>query len=231
MASCLMRLSFALSLLAMFAPAWPQAEVRAVQSVYHLYYGKIKLGDVTEKFTIRDGQYFIESVARPVLSWLLPTLSATSEGTVTAQGLRPRRYEQRLSNKPDKTISADFDWPNNTLHLKSKDKHEQHELKGATFDNLSLKYQFLFTPPNGDGSVYLTTGKKLYQYHYKVLNDEVVTTPLGKMNAMHVAKIAAADEAKFDLWLGKDKHFLPVKVLAEDDDKRIEQLLVSMTIE
>jgi hypothetical protein len=231
MASRLTRLSFALSLLAMVAPAWPQTEVHAVQSVYHLYYGKMRLGEVTEKFTIRDGQYFIESVAKPVLSWVLPTLTATSEGTVTAQGLKPRRYEQRLLNKPDKTISADFDWANNTLHLRFKDKHEQHELKGPTFDNLSLKYQFLFTPPTGDGSVYLTTGRKLYQYQYKVLNDEVLTTPLGKINALHVAKVAAADEAKFDLWLGKDRHFLPVKVLAEDEDKRIEQVLVSMTIE
>lgn len=209
-------------------PALGQGALREVTSVYHMYRGKFKLGEVTETFVIRDNRYEIESVARPILGFLLPSLTIVSRGTVTPQGLKPEHFSQSVSNRPHKTISADFDWDNGVLRLHFHGKEELHELKGPTYDTLSLRYQFLFTPPTVDGKVHLTTGKKLEEYEYRVLKEEKVSTPSGQLDALHVAKVVAEHEPRFDLWLGKEQRYLAVKVVAEDDEQRFEQVLAKV---
>jgi Protein of unknown function (DUF3108) len=209
-----------------------QAQVREIKTTYFLLKGTTKLGEVTEKFTIRDGKYYIESVAKPILSWLLPTLTQTASGSVTADGLKPDRFTQSLSNKPEKNIAADFDWNSGELLLSRNGETKRHELKAQTFDSLSLKYQFMFAPPHADGSVTLTDGKKVEAYPYRVLKDQMVKTPSGDYDTLHVAKIREdGDEASFELWLGKAQHFVPVKVMAANDEHRLEQVLTKIVVD
>ena len=209
-----------------------QAQVREIKTTYALLKGTAKLGEVTEKFVIRDGKYYIESVAKPILSWLLPTLTQTASGTVTAEGLKPDHFTQSLSNKPEKNISADFDWLGGELLLTRNGETKRHDLKAQTFDSLSLKYQFMFAPPHADGSVTLTDGKKVEAYPYRVLKDQMINTPSGKYDTLHVAKIKGdEDDASFELWLGKDQHFVPIKVMAANDEHRLEQVLTHIVVD
>ncbi len=223
-----LRLAFALVALTACALGWAQAAPQEIVSVYHLYRGKFKLGEVTETFVIRDNRYQIESVARPILGFLLPSLTITSRGLVTPQGLKPEYFSQVVSNRPHKAIRAEFDWDNGVLHLFYHNKEVLHDLKGPTYDTLSLRYQFLFTPPTGDGKVNLTTGKKLEEYAYRILREETVATPSGQIEALHIAKVSAQNEARFDLWLGKEQRYLAVKVVAEDDEQHFEQVLAKI---
>ncbi len=209
-----------------------QAQVREIKTTYALLKGTTKLGEVTEKFVIRDGKYYIESVAKPILSWLLPTLTQTASGTVTAEGLKPDHFTQSQSNKPEKNIAADFNWSGHELLLTRNGETKRHDLKTQTFDSLSLKYQFMFAPPNVDGSVTLTDGKKVEEYPYRVLKDQMIKTPSGNYDTLHVAKIKDdEDDASFELWLGKDQHFVPVKVMAANDAHRLEQVLTKISVE
>ena len=209
-----------------------QAQVREIKTTYALLKGTAKLGEVTEIFVIRDGKYYIESVAKPILSWLLPTLTQTASGTVTAEGLKPDHFTQSLSNKPEKNISADFDWLGGELLLTRNGETKRHDLKAQTFDSLSLKYQFMFAPPHADGSVTLTDGKKVEAYPYRVLKDQMINTPSGKYDTLHVAKIKGdEDDASFELWLGKDQHFVPIKVMAANDEHRLEQVLTHIVVD
>jgi Protein of unknown function (DUF3108) len=208
------------------------AEVREINTTYSLFKGTLKLGEVTERFTVRDNKYRIESVAKPILSWLLPTLTQTASGTVTADGLRPDHFTQTISNKPEKSRIADFNWSDHELVLTRNGDVSKHELKPQTFDSLSLKYQFMFTPPQNDGSVTLTDGKKVEEYPYRVLKDQMVKTPAGQYDTLHVAKIKDdQNEASFELWLGKDQHYVPVKVMAANDEHMLEQVLTKIVID
>lgn len=209
-----------------------EAQVREIRTTYFLIHGTTKLGEVTEKFVIRDGKYSIESVAKPILSWLLPTLTQTASGTVTAAGLVPDHFTQTLSNKPHKNLAADFNWNDGELLLTRNGETKRHELKAHTFDSLSLKYQFMFAPPHADGSVTLTDGKKVEEYPYRVLKDQMVKTPAGKYDTVHVSKIKEeTDDASFELWLGKDQHYVPVKVMAANDEHKLEQVLSTISID
>jgi Protein of unknown function (DUF3108) len=225
-----MKRMFAMLLIACAGLA--QAQVREIKTTYFLLKGSTKLGEVTEKFTIRDGKYYIESVAKPILSWLLPTLTQTASGTVTPEGLKPDHFTQSQSNKPEKNIAADFNWTGHELLLTRNGETKHHDLKAQTFDSLSLKYQFMFAPPNVDGSFTLTDGKKVEAYPYRVLKDQMIKTPAGKYDTLHVAKIKDdEDDASFELWLGKDQHFVPVKVVAANDEHRLEQVLTKISVD
>jgi hypothetical protein len=208
------------------------AEVREITTTYSLLKGTLKLGEVTEKFTIRDNKYHIESVAKPILTWLLPTLTQTASGAVTIDGLRPDHFTQTISNKPEKSRVANFNWIERELLLTRNGEIIKHELKPQTFDSLSLKYQFMFTPPQNDGTVTLTDGKKVEQYPYRVLKDQMVKTPAGNYDTLHVSKIKQdQNEASFELWLGKDQHYLPVRVMAANDEHMLEQVLTKIVID
>jgi Protein of unknown function (DUF3108) len=218
--------------LALLCCSVAHAEVREISTTYSLFKGSLKLGEVKEKFTVRDNKYHIESVAKPILSWLLPTLTQTASGTVTADGLRPDHFTQTISNKPEKSRAADFNWGEHELVLTRNGDVSKHELKPLTFDSLSLKYQFMFTPPQNDGSVTLTDGKKVEAYPYRVLKDQMVKTPAGQYDTLHVAKIKDdQNEASFELWLGKDQHYVPVKVMAANDEHMLEQVLTKIVID
>jgi Protein of unknown function (DUF3108) len=213
------------------APLVAQGAVREIKMTYALYYGKAKVGDVTERFVVQNNQYRIESVAKPILSWILPTLTATSSGTITADGLRPEHFTQSLSKQPEKNLAADFNWETSELTLNVKGEIKKEELKPGTQDSLSLKYQFMFAPPQSGGNVLLTDGKKIEEYAYRIMKEGKIATPSGQHDTVHIAKVAKEGDATFELWLDKEQHFLPVRVLAANNDQRVEQLLTKISID
>ena len=90
----------------------------------------------------------------------------------------------------------------------------------------------MFAPPHADGSVTLTDGKKVEEYPYRVLKDQMIKTPSGKYDTLHVAKIKGDEgDASFELWLGKDQHFVPIKVMAANDEHRLEQVLTHIVVD
>ena len=209
-----------------------QAQVSEIKTTYFLLKGTTKLGEVTEKFIIRDGKYYIESVAKPILSWLLPTLTQTASGAVTAEGLKPDHFTQSQSNKPEKNITADFDWSGHELLLTRNGETKRHDLKAQTFDSCRSSINSCSRHRMSDGSVTLTDGKKVEEYPYRVLKDQMIKTPSGNYDTLHVAKIKDdEDDASFEFWLGKDQHFVPVKVMAANDEHRLEQVLTKISVE
>jgi hypothetical protein len=208
---------------------------RSIESVYDLHYGGARIGEVKESFS-RDGErYSIESVARAIgpLALVLPgPLMLSSKGQITPEGLKPVAFSSRQGNNAKKTYFADFGWNSGILTLRKHDKQEEHELRPGTLDTLTLIYQFLFAPPsNGRTDFYLTTGKKLQRYAYRVVGDEKIKTPLGVINAIHISKVVTEkSDASYDVWVDKDRHFVPVRVIAKDDGRTVEQVLRTIAI-
>jgi hypothetical protein len=208
---------------------------RSIESVYDLHYGGARIGEVKESFKRDDREYSIESVARAIgpLALVLPgPLMLSSKGEITAEGFKPLAFSSRQGNNVKKTYFAEFRWDSGVLTLRKHDKQEEHELRPGTLDTLTLIYQFLFVPPaNGRTDFYLTTGKKLQRYAYRVVGEEKIKTPLGLINAVHIAKIVTADsDASYDVWVDKDRHYVPVRVIAKDDGRTVEQVLRTIAI-
>jgi len=202
-------------------------------AVYNFSKQGQKIGTVTETFGQGDGRYQLDSVTTGIgIFVLLGKIRLTSSGEVTDKGLRPLHFEDhRGSGRPD-AIQADFDWEKKNITFHFDGKTESATLEPGTQDRISMLYQFMFAPPKGDISLFMTTGKKLNLYHYKLAGEERITTPAGRFQTVHLVKQHAADEDGAEIWLAKNRRYFPVRIVIEErGGARIEQNLVSLSIE
>jgi hypothetical protein len=57
------------------------------------------------------------------------------------------------------------------------------------------------------------TQRKLYRFKLKVLGEEEIEIPLGKVRTLHLRHVDPKDETEVvDVWLGLDQSYLPVKL-------------------
>lgn len=211
-----------------------RADLGAAKASYEFVMAGMNLGQVDETFRRTGDRYEIESVARPngLAKVFFPVFSETSKGSVsTTDGLRPDRFEHRRSDDESRTQQATFDRNAGSVALQFDGRVEKHELTTDLQDALSMKYQFAFRPPpeSGESVIAMTNGKSVTRYRYRLVDHETLETPAGRFDTVHYAKIAQEGESRFELWLAKSIHYLPVKILGEEKGRKAVQTLISVT--
>lgn len=226
-------LSFVLLLAA--ATVHAAAVPRQVDVVYEATRNGQPFATVTESYRAENGHYRIESVTKGVGVYaLFGERRLTSEGEVTAAGLKPSHFELHQGDNEKKALYADFDWAANTLTMKVKGKPTKVPLQPGTQDLSSFMYQFMFKQPQGDGfTLPVTTGKRLNTYHYNVAERNVpLQTGAGSFSTIHLVNADKSAEDEKELWLGAEVHYLPVRLLLKDEHgAKIEQTLTSVHVE
>lgn len=188
--------------------------------------------NVTEYFT-QDGKlYQIESVTKGIgIYALLGKRELKSNGVVTKQGLKPLHFESLQSTSAKRTLINDFDWENQRLNMQVKGRKKEQALQDGTQDLLSIMYQFMFKPPmQTPFAIPLTIGKKLSMTDYEVTTKtQMKKTKAGNFDVVTLTE-RNTDEPKI-IYLAKDHHYLPVKVVMYDDGAKFEQNLIKLTVE
>ncbi len=210
------------------------APPQKVTAVYEATRDGKPFATVTETYQQEGSRYKLQSLTKGIGVYaLFGVRKLTSEGEVTADGLKPARFEQQQGDK--KPIAATFDWDAKKLSLIGKKQTTVVDLETGTQDLASFGYQFMFHTPSGDDfTLPVTTGKKLRSYPYRVVSrDEPLDGVLGGLKTMHLANVVKAEgDDEKELWLARDKHYLPAKIVFRDDNgAKIEQVLTSLSIE
>lgn len=227
-------------LFAAICSLWMSAALAAVPQQITATYSLTKqgqqIGTVTENFKQTEDRYQLESVTSAIGIYALfmkGKIRLLSSGEVTGQGLRPRHFEHHRAADPAKTVQADFDWEKMNLTHSFDGRTESIALEPGTQDRISMQYQFMFAlPGKEDIRLFMTTGKKLNLYHYRVAGEEKITTPAGQFQTIHLIKQHAADEDGTEIWLAKKRHFFPVRIVVEErNGSKLEQNLTSLTFE
>jgi hypothetical protein len=150
-----------------------------------------------------------------------------SEGLIKSNGLNPITFTHQFGKDGKKLHHADFDWNTAKLKLQANDGSSEVDLPNGTQDMLSFMYQFMFVPPLTEMQITITNGRKLNQYTYRFEGEEEIDTGLGKVKALHIAKNSNEGEAKLDLWLAIDYHYLPIKIRKIDNDDKVYEQIIS----
>lgn len=234
-------LSFAVLLSVTAAVAEPAAVSNAalpkrIQAVYEVTKNGQPFAKVHEHFVVSGNTYQLESVTKGIGVYaLFGERKLTSSGDVTAQGLKPVRFELRQGDNPKKALSADFDWAEQNLRMTVKGKLKEAPLAAGTQDLASFAYQFMYLPAplKGDITVTLTTGKKLNQYQYTINPEsETVASAGAQYKTLHLVPPLQDTQETKELWLAADYHYVPVKILMVDDNgQKLEQTLTELHIE
>jgi Protein of unknown function (DUF3108) len=202
-----------------------------IQLEYDVMRNGKRFATLKESFTQNGKQYRIKSVTKGLgIYALLGERVLTSAGMVTKEGLKPSRFELHQGKSDKKTLIADFNWAKNTLSMQNKDGVKTEHLDKGTQDLASYVYQFMFNPPSKDEvKVTLTTGKKLHQYQYKVIERDAL---IGSYKTLQISNEAAASEDKKQLWLAQNQYYLPVRYkLTDEDGDNFEQTLTKIHVE
>ena len=209
-----------------------------VKATYKIYKAGIWIGTIEEQFA-RDGEnYKLVSeteTAGPLRLFLRDHLTVTSEGTVTADGLKPTSYQFMRRNDQKKNISAVFDWDKRRIVSYHTGDSEIFDLPSGTQDRLSAMYQFMFSiPRTPEVSMWMSQGKKAELYRYRKRGEPTLTVNKESIPTVYYAREAKDGESRVHLWLAtaKGKYFLPVKIVFEDENgESLEQMLVSLHAE
>ena len=227
-------------LLAVLCGLWMGAALAAapqqIAATYSLTKQGQQIGTVTESFKQTEGRYQLESITSAIGIYALfmkGKIRLISSGEVTDHGLRPRHFEHHRAAGPAKTVRADFDWEKMSLTHSFDGRTESVALEPGAQDRISLQYQFMFAPPGKeDVQLFMTTGKKLNLYHYKLAGEEKITTPAGQFQTIHLVKQRTADEDGTEIWLAKKRHYFPVRIVVDEHNGgKLEQNLTSLTFE
>jgi Protein of unknown function (DUF3108) len=202
-----------------------------IQATYNIYKSGMLIARDEETFR-RDGDsYKIVSESRPqgaLKLFFKEHIVITSEGKVNAQGLKPLAYEYRRAD-PSRSVRARFDWVKNEITSEHGSKREVFALPALTQDRLSSMYQFMVNIPRANEIIaWMSTGKKSERYSYVKRGEPTINTKAGEFATVHYARVADAGDAKAELWLAKDRYYLPVRVAFTDKNGSFEQVLTGL---
>lgn len=174
------------------------------------------LAEVTHRLE-HDGKAYklTENVRGKGVLALKGDITRTSEGAVAADGLRPRKFEDKRSGRD--TLKADFDPAAKTPTLKQQDQ-------------LSLAWTFAFAPPGKEVGVSVADGKRVSEYAYQPAGKEKVKTPAGEFDALKfVKKRERPEDKQTEVWIAADRQ-IPVRILIVDKDgTRLDQVAAKIS--
>lgn len=132
----------------------------------------------------------------------------SSQGEVTAAGLRPREFRHERAAGID---TANFDWVRRVVTYAGR----EDSLAEGTQDMLSMYYQLvLLAPRSGTVEIPIATGRKLANYRFDVLGEEIVIFPAGARQTVHIRTRSGKDS--IDMWLpideGEQSRGMPLKI-------------------
>lgn len=214
-----------------------QNQIERIQASYDVLKGSIKVAAISETYTRKQDRYQIESVSKAVglLAMIKPeTVRTTSEGTLTAKGLRPLTFIQTRELDTERNVRADLDWGANRITLTDRNGKRTQPLHGPTQDRLSTMYQFMFAGMQ-DATAFsfnMTNGSKVDEYGYRITPNQSVTVPLGTFKALYLVSTPEAGLKQTEIWLATEHANFPYKmVVTESNGDKLTQVLTRFDVE
>ncbi|CAM8356595.1 Protein of unknown function DUF3108 [Candidatus Methylopumilus universalis] len=204
---------------------------------YELTQNGESLGTVIEKFMIDEaGNYRIESTTKGIgLYALFGDRVLISEGKISFEGLKPKRFEVHQGSNASKNAIVDFDWDNQILITRYKGSETKENIENKTQDLISYLYQFNYENFGEPMIEFVAaTGKKYKKYQFRVV-DKKVELSLGNVNfeTTSIQSIAEKDgKPETQIWLNNKLYRLPIRIrYQEKNGSTLEQNLVQTNID
>jgi hypothetical protein len=186
-------------------------------------------GESTMRWTIEDGRFSATNEARAMLFGKI--LDARSEGEIDAFGLAPASYTEKRLRKALATTS--FDRAAGTIRFTNSE--QTYPIKGGEQDRNSVIWNLVTVARGAPAKVktgaswtFVVAGVRYAEpWTFKVVKQEKISTPLGELNTLHIAREPMADsEHQVDIWLAPSVEWYPARIrYSEDDGDYIEQTL------
>lgn len=219
------------------APA--QARIKPPPSAELSYSVKAKQSGLTVKgdsmlrWTKSGNKYVVTTETNAMMFGKI--LDTRSEGMIEPTGLAPTRFTERRYRKQEAVTR--FSRADKTVTYAESQK--SYPLKGDEQDRASIIWQLISVArahpasfkPGSEWTFTVVGRRHIEPWTFKVIKAETLETPLGKMQALQVTKVASQQrDQEIDLWLAPSLEWYPVQLrMSERDGATIEQTLQKVT--
>jgi hypothetical protein len=207
--------------------ALPPEKLTVTYEVTYRGFMTAVVGEVTEQLRHGGGKYEIQesTKGRGVMA-LKGTISRSSRGNVTAEGLRPVEFVDERTGR--ETARVWFDWAANKMTMHFRQGPEVQPIPPNAQDRLSFILNFAFAPP-GDKPIKMSVadGGSVSRYTFAVVGRERLKVPAGEFDTVRVARVkdGPEDRRASEMWLAPAYGYIPVRMLAtEKDGSQLDQV-------
>lgn len=207
--------------------------------IYQLTMGpdRTPVGRTVQTWEFDDTQYRLASLSEStgLIELFRPhRYHYLSQGTVSAQGLRPQRFlsSVKRGSRTEEAL-AEFDWENGRIRLGRVPQQSVADLPAGSQDVISFMYQLAMAPPApGRIRIPFTRGSRLDTVSFDVLPQETIETPLGQLRTLPVIQVHQNGSESLGVWLAADYRNLPVRIrfFGRDGDVTGEQLVSEIQV-
>lgn len=188
------------------SPPWPsKGRVR-----YVVTYGEggFIIGENIHEWSVDGDHYSIRWTAEPrgLAALRGRTRTQASEGTVTAEGLRPGEFRDQREGREAET--AAFDWP--AARVVFSGGRGDAALTAGAQDQVSVFYQLAWLAPRRSLDIPVATASRIGRSTFEWLGEEDVDINGGHMQALHLRTRSGGDTT--EVWLAPSRGGLPVKI-------------------
>jgi hypothetical protein len=193
---------------------------------YQVMLNGIQAGDLKQRLsTNADGSRKFTSAtqAQGLFAFFKPDLvEEISTWTMVDNKIQPRHYlYQRSGGKKDKYLKLDFNWQSQQLSIDDKNYPWQLALEPHTLDKLVYQLALMMDLDKGKNqyNYRIADGGKIKTYTIDVINEETVTTPLGKIKTIKLKRLRdETSKRQTVLWCAPALNYLPVKLEHTEKD-------------
>jgi Protein of unknown function (DUF3108) len=138
-----------------------------------------------------------------------------SRGEVTSDGVRPNFFSLQRGEAGADT--AEFNRAAKELKIIKHGETHLSALPERMQDMQSFLFQMAhdaaqLRPDQNTLDVQVTNARKVYQYKFKRIGEEIVQTRLGAMPTIHLKSEAADPEDVYEVWLSPQHFYMPIKL-------------------
>lgn len=166
-------------------------------------------GEMVHQMDIRNGKYSLKSVEQDA-GVTGQQRVRSSFGKAGERGLQPEIFEdEQMAQHGKRAGKAMFKWREGEAHFS---QGGQSPLPDDTQDALSFMYQLSQLSMQRE-IIPLSLGDagSIQDSPIEIGGEEEISTPMGKVRALHLRKMHDRDQAYFEIWLGVEYRMLPVR--------------------
>ena len=187
---------------------------------------------------LRDGERYqvhLEVVVGPTFAPLVAR-RMVSDGELTADGLRPRRYDEETSfvGRATRRLTLLFD--RDAVRLADgREVPRPGGLQDPSSQFVQMSWLFTLQPQllrAGEAVEFpLALPRRVERWRYEVLDEQRLDTPIGGLDAVHVRPsrhlVRRGSELSAEAWFAPTLQYLPVRILVRQDGENYVDMMLS----
>ena len=210
-------------LLAGIGLAWSESKADILPTnlelIYEVSFGVAELGSLSSKLKKQTDHYEVTSETRAegMASILLGgTVREMCQFSIDNNAIKPAHYRIVREGRDAFDYSVSFNWDERRVMF--SDGSDIVISDGYIVDNCSVPFAFIIGDPATfkQKTLHIVGGKKVRRFENSLIENEQVSTPLGKFDAIKIEQVRFdRPDRKLTIWLAPDRSNLPIKIVEQ----------------